>query len=164
MSSKHKHWTLLALLAGLLMSGCGQKQNAGKEQQKEGRTIQYSGSVTFFNAQSDSLTTIGVAVAEKEEDRNMGLMDVNDLPENRGMLFIFDEPQPLSFWMANTPLPLDIIFIDGQKKIVRIHHNTEPFSQKQYSSGSDAQYVVETNGGFCVSHDIQEGGHISFER
>jgi len=146
------------------MAACGQKQQMDQQKAPKGRSVDYTGSVTFYNTQSDSLTTIEVAVAESEEDRNMGLMDVNDLPEDRGMLFIFEEPQPLSFWMANTPLPLDIIFVDGQKKIVRIHHDTEPFSQKQYSSGTDAQYVVETNGGFCVSHDIQEGGRISFEK
>ena len=89
-------------------------------------------------------------------------MDVNTLPDDRGMLFIFDEQQELSFWMANTPLPLDIIFVNEDKKIVRIHHSTPPYSQQNFTSGSPALYAIETNGGYAVAHDIQEGMKVAF--
>lgn len=103
-----------------------------------------------------------VAVADDNHERNQGLMDVRDLPSSKGMLFIFDENQPRSFWMANTPLPLDIIFVNADKEIVRIHHNTQPFSEKSFASDEPAKYVVETNAGYCISHDIQEGTKVSF--
>lgn len=90
------------------------------------------------------------------------MMDVRDLPKSKGMLFIFEENQPRSFWMANTPLPLDIIFVNENKEIVRIHHSTQPFSEQNFESGDPAKYVIETNAGFCVSHDIQEGMKVSF--
>lgn len=122
----------------------------------------YTDSVSFLSSAGDTLTTIGVAVADEAAERNEGLMDVNKLPSDKGMLFIFEEEQPLSFWMANTPLPLDIIFVNEQKKIVRIHHSTQPFSEKNFESGQPARYVIETKGGFSVSHDIKEGMQVAF--
>ena len=102
-------------------------------------------------------------MADEPKERNGGLMDVNSMPQNNGMLFIFDKQQELSFWMANTPLPLDIIFVNKQKEIVRIHHSTKPYSEENFKSGKPAIYVVETNGGYCVEHDIQEGMRVAFE-
>jgi uncharacterized membrane protein (UPF0127 family) len=88
-------------------------------------------------------------------------MDVSDLPQSKGMLFIFEENEPRSFWMANTPLPLDIIFVNEDGEIVRIHHSTQPFAEENYTSGQPAKYVIEVNAGYCVSHDIQEGMKVS---
>lgn len=89
-------------------------------------------------------------------------MNVTNLPSDKGMLFIFEDNQPRSFYMANTPLSLDIIFVNEDKEIVRIHNNTQPYSDKNLTSGKPARYVVETNGGYCLSHDIQEGMRVDF--
>jgi uncharacterized membrane protein (UPF0127 family) len=77
------------------------------------------------------------------------------------MLFIFEDNQPRSFWMANTPLSLDIFFVNENFEIVRIHRNAKPYSRKNLTSDKPAKYVVETNAGFSISHDIQEGMRIS---
>lgn len=90
-------------------------------------------------------------------------MDVNNLPKDRGMLFVFEEQEELSFWMANTPLPLDIMFVNKDMEIVRIHHSTQPFAQKNFTSDQPALYAIETNGGFAVSHDIKEGMKVNFQ-
>jgi len=153
--------TLMVLCTVLLIQGCG-KEKSSPSNKIEGRTISYSREVSFINTNGDTLATIKAAIAQTESERNLGLMDVNSMPENRGMLFLFDDEKPLNFWMANTPLPLDIIFVNADKKIVRIHHRAQPFSTKQFPSDKPAKYVVETNGGFCVSHDIREGDLISF--
>jgi uncharacterized membrane protein (UPF0127 family) len=125
--------------------------------------INYTTPLSFVSHQ-DTLATIKVAIAKTADERDEGLMDVHHMTEDRGMLFIFDHPQKLSFWMVNTPLPLDIIFVNKQHKIVRIHHNTEPFSRKNLPSGKPAMYAVETNGGFCVAHDIHEGMKVVFKQ
>lgn len=88
-------------------------------------------------------------------------MDVRDLPESKGMLFIFENNEPRSFWMANTPLSLDIIFVNNEGEIVRIHHSAQPFSEKNVKSDKPAKYVIETNAGYCISNDIQEGMNVS---
>jgi uncharacterized membrane protein (UPF0127 family) len=147
-----------------LISACSGRQTKSSTKSTNDRSssLSFTDSVSFVSA-GDTLTTIGVAVADEANERNEGLMDVNSLPENNGMLFIFEEQrEELSFWMANTPLSLDIIFVNEDKQIVRIHHSTPPFTEKSFSSGKPAIYAVETNGGFCVAHDIQEGISVTF--
>lgn len=150
----------------MLLSACSQAQKKSNtkntETEKQGRTLEYERSVSFLSAAGDTISTVEVAVADDDTERNQGLMDVRDLPQSKGMLFIFEENQPRSFWMANTPLPLDIIFVNSEREIVRIHHSTQPFSEKSFESGKPAKYVIETNAGYCVSHDIQEGQKVSF--
>lgn len=151
---------LLILGIPLFWVGCSGKEATNNEEPK-GRTLQYKKEVTFLNSVGEPITTIEVAIADDAEERNMGLMDVNNLPADKGMLFIFENQQPLSFWMANTPLSLDIFFVNESGEIVRIHQNTQPFSDKSLTSDKPAKYVIETNSGFSVSHDIQEGMKVA---
>jgi uncharacterized membrane protein (UPF0127 family) len=109
------------------------------------------------------ISSIDIAVADTPELRNLGLMDVRTLPWNSGMLFIFAQQERLSFWMANTPLPLDLLFVNSDYQIVHIHHNAQPFSQQQIDSVHPALYVVEVNGGYAVRNDIVEGNYIRFD-
>lgn len=155
----------LVLLSGILLlaAGCSQSNKKEDDTARQGRSIEYSKEVTFLNSEGQEITSIQVAVADDAGERNMGLMDVNDLPADRGMLFVFEQQQPLSFWMANTPLSLDIFFVNEALEIVRIHQNTQPFSEKNLTSEKPARYVIETNGGFSLSHDIQEGMKVEFE-
>lgn len=150
-------------ILGICLTALGCSNNNGKDSATDkGRTIDYTREITFLNAEGEDITTIEVAVADDANERNMGLMDVNNLPKDKGMLFIFEEQQPLSFWMANTPLSLDIFFVNESREIVRIHQNTQPFSDKNLSSEKPARYVIETNSGFSLSHDIQEGMKVAF--
>lgn len=152
----------MIIILGLLVSMCSQeKKKSNNRDSKPEKTLEYSRQITFTTAGGDSITTIQAALADEPEERNEGLMNVTNLPPDKGMLFIFEDEEPRSFWMANTPLSLDIMFVNSDYEIVRIHRNTEAFSEKNLSSGEPAQYVVETNGGFSVSHDIREGMQIS---
>jgi uncharacterized membrane protein (UPF0127 family) len=157
---------IIALMIGLTAACSHHSKNKdenAKNSTDRSSEINYTTPLSFVNRQ-DTLATIKVAVAKTADERDEGLMDVHHMPENRGMLFIFGHPQKLSFWMANTPLPLDIIFVNKDHKIVRIHHSAKPFSQKNLPSGKKALYTVETNGGFCVAHDIHEGMKVVFEQ
>ena len=146
-------------------SGRQTKSNTKSTKNTDDRssTLRFDDQLSFISTNDDTLATIKIAVADEPKERNEGLMGVNELPANNGMLFIFDEQQELSFWMANTPLPLDIIFVNRDKKIVRIHHSTQPYTEENFASGQPALYAIETNGGFCVSHDIQEGMRVKFQ-
>jgi uncharacterized membrane protein (UPF0127 family) len=148
----------------VLASACSQaqkKSNTKNTEEESGRQLTYERSVSFLTSSGDTLSTVEVAIADEESERNQGLMDVRDLPKTKGMLFIFEENEPRSFWMANTPLALDIIFVNEEQEIVRIHHSTKPFSEKNFDSEKPAKYVIETNAGYCISHDIQEGMKVS---
>lgn len=116
-----------------------------------------------MKSETDTVSTIEVAVADDNRSRSEGLMNVMELPENTGMLFIFDNEQPRSFWMANTPLPLDILFVNSELNIVRIHRNTRPYSQESIQSEEPARFVVEVNAGYTLEHDIREGMRIDVE-
>jgi hypothetical protein len=159
--SSSKIITILILSAGLI--ACGKTGNGNKEQ-PEGRQLDYSAAISFISSASgDTLSRIEAAVADDQEERNAGLMDVRSLPADKGMIFIFENEGPLSFWMANTPLALDIIFVNKDMEIVRIHRNTTPFSEQSYVSGEDALYTVEVNGGYTVNYDINEGDRIELQ-
>lgn len=126
--------------------------------------LEFTETVSFLSTAGDTLTTIEVAVADDDQERSQGLMDVHNLPKSKGMLFIFEENAPRSFWMANTPLPLDIMFVNEDYEIIRIHHSTQPYSNENIESEKPARYVIETNAGFSISHDIQEGMKVNLSR
>lgn len=104
-------------------------------------------------------TTIAVEIADEPFEHQQGLMHRTFLPHNQGMLFIFDDEQQRTFWMKNTNMPLDIIFISADKKIVDIKQNFQPCTQEQcetYTSKS-AHYVLEVNAGFTQRKKLTIG-------
>ena len=118
-----------------------------------------------FIQDGDSTVTIDIEIADTDSARERGMMQRDGFPNDRsGMLFPFDEEQPQSFWMSNTPVALDILFADADSQIVSIAKYTTPFSSERYRSGEPAQYVVEVPAGFSDSHGILEGDRIRWRR
>ena len=78
------------------------------------------------------------------------------------MLFVFKQPQQLTFWMKNTEIPLDMIFAGADGTVAGIVANAEPFSERQLSVAGDSQYVLEVNGGFAQRHGIRSGDRLQF--
>ena len=153
------------LLAALLFIACGQQKTTPQNNNQTkpiGRVVAPERSLTFIDFDGSPLSTLEVQIADEPLERNEGLMDVRDMPETHGMVFIFEQEEPLSFWMANTPLPLDIMYVNSDSTIVRIYHNTTPFSETTLPSEAPAIFVVETNGGYCLSHGILEGMKVRF--
>jgi uncharacterized membrane protein (UPF0127 family) len=106
--------------------------------------------------------TLWVKIAADPEARERGLMFRQDLPEDEGMLFVFDYPQPLSFWMKNTYLPLDIAFVSADKHILNILA-MKPLDEKtRYESQGPAQYAIEVNRGWFVRHGVSPGDRVQF--
>ncbi|MEM1128127.1 MAG: DUF192 domain-containing protein [Bacteroidota bacterium] len=111
------------------------------------------GTLSFLR-ESDTLTTIAIEIADTDSSRERGMMQRTSFPPSSGMLFVFPNVAPRSFWMANTPLPLDIMFVDEDLTIVNIIKYTRPFSQASVSSEGPAQYVVEVPAGFSDQHGL----------
>ena len=122
------------------------------------------GELSFLNAQGAILARLDIEIAEDEATRERGLMYRESLAEHQGMLFVFHEDEPRSFWMKNTPLPLDMLFVDSNNRIVAIHQNTIPYSEQEYVCTQHARYVVETNAGFVAKHGIALGDRIDWRR
>jgi len=106
-----------------------------------------------------------VEIADTDEKRTKGLMWREKMPSNSGMIFLFDEshPQPIAMWMKNTLIPLDMLFISKEGKIIGIAENTEPMSLKIISpTRQAASAVVEINAGEVKKHAVKIGDIVVF--
>ncbi len=121
------------------------------------------GELTFLNKRGKkSVVKIDVEIADNALKREKGLMYRHSMPDTAGMLFIFEQSGPVSFWMRNTYMPLDIIFSDENRQIVTIQKNTKPLSYESIPSYRKSMYVVEVNAGFTDKYGIKVGDYIKF--
>ena len=105
---------------------------------------------------------IQVATFNNDKKRKQGLMNINSLKQNTGGLFIYQKPQHVSYWMKNTLIPLDILFFDKNKRLVKIIHSAKPCKSAlcQRYTADQIQYVLELNAGFCTDHQIAQGDYF----
>ena len=110
----------------------------------------------------DGTVTVQLEIANTMESRTRGLMYRKTLAPNRGMVFVFPREENHHFWMKNTYLPLDLIFVNAKGAIVGIVENAEPGSLVSRSVEKPSLYVIEVNGGFCRRHRVQRQSQITF--
>ena len=117
------------------------------------------GELSIFK--NDSLIqTIEVEFAKNDEERALGLMYRSSMDEHQGMWFIFPEEAPRSFYMRNTEIPLDIIYLDKDKKVVSIAKNARPYDETSLPSEKPAMYVLEINGGLSDKWGMEKGDRM----
>jgi uncharacterized membrane protein (UPF0127 family) len=133
---------------------------SGKEPQfkKEGELIFHR------KGTKEKIVQIDIEIADDPDEIVTGLMYRHFMPDKVGMLFIFEKNKPLAFWMKNTYIPLDIIFVAENMQIVNIKKNTKPLSEKLIPSIRDSMYVVEVNAGFCDKYGINIGDYLSYAK
>ncbi len=105
-----------------------------------------------------------VELADTPERRAEGLMHRESMPLSAGMLFLYPEPQPVSFWMRNTLISLDMIFIDRRGRVTRVHHEAIPLDETPIPGGDAVQYVLEINGGLAARLGIDAGSEMRHPR
>ena len=137
----------VTILATVLLSLAAQAQE--QQQSAPGATV----SITNTAGQR---VDIPVEIADTPAKRETGLMGRSALAPNAGMLFVFGQDQPLSFWMKNTLIPLSIAFMDSQGRIVDIQ-DMQPLDQTPHDSAAPAKYALEVNQGFFAAQGIQVG-------
>jgi uncharacterized membrane protein (UPF0127 family) len=103
-----------------------------------------------------------VSLARSEDERRRGLMYVRDLPSDDGMLFLFEAESEQAFWMKNTLIPLDMIFIRDDLTVAGVVANAEPLTLKTRSVGVPSRYVLEVNGGWANQHGVVAGTPAKF--
>jgi len=101
-----------------------------------------------------------VEVADSEGEREQGLMNRKSLPADHGMIFVFPRSQPVQFWMKNTFIPLDMIFVDEKGAIAGIKANAKPLSEDIISSPESVRYVIELNGGEAARIKAERGDKV----
>ena len=103
------------------------------------------------------IKNVDIEFAKDANERNIGLMNRNAIAENEGMLFIFAEDNGTGFWMKNTRIPLDIIFIGADSTVITVSKNRQPFDERSEGATKPYRYVLELNGGMADKWGVQEG-------
>ena len=98
-----------------------------------------------------------VEIADDPAERAQGLMFVETMPMMEGMLFVYPRPGPVSFWMRNTLIPLDMVFLDETGTVARVHANAVPLDETSIPGGDGILAVLEINGGLAARLGIAEG-------
>lgn len=108
-----------------------------------------------------------VEIADTIQNRATGLMNRPSMPTSEGMLFVYPRPQRLSFWMRNTLIPLDMLFVDPTGIVAKVHHQAVPLDETPIPGGDGLTHVLEINGGLARLMGIAEGAqlrHPSFDQ
>ncbi|HNQ67330.1 MAG TPA: DUF192 domain-containing protein [Bacteroidales bacterium] len=163
------------LLISLISIQCNndKKKDRPKTHNGELKPINYSfenppkfrkdGELWFLqNETNKELFKIDLEIASTDEERARGLMFRPEMEENQGMIFLFYKDEIQSFYMRNTIISLDIIYVNSDKEIVDIYKNTNILDDTSLPSKAPAMYVVEINGGLCDKYQIKEGDLIQF--
>ncbi len=117
---------------------------------------------TLEIATKSGVRSFSIELAVTDEERAKGLMYRKRVPDGYGMLFDFKQEQPVSMWMKNTLVPLDMIFIRDNGRIARIAENTEPLSERIISSGPPVRAVLEVAGGTAKKYGIAPGDRVAY--
>jgi uncharacterized membrane protein (UPF0127 family) len=142
-----------ALLSAFLLVACTAKvpATAQQEGQKETLVIESTGGEHTFQ----------VEIADDQRERARGLMFRREMPADEGMLFDFGKDEPASFWMKNTYIPLDMLFIKADGTIESIAERTTPLSEKSVRSKGAVRFVLEINGGLSDELGIAAGDAVT---
>ena len=164
-----KHKLLIRSIIVLALSSLLFIITSCKKEQKEVKPIVFEfkkeGGLSLFKSTSDSLiATFDIEIADDEYETQTGLMHRKSMANNRAMLFIFPDMRMRAFYMKNTYIPLDIIYLNKNNVIVSIQENAKPLDETSLPSGVPAQYVLEINGGLSQQWSIAVGDKMIFTK
>lgn len=120
------------------------------------------GELTLKKANDSVIKTIDIEIADDDYLTQTGLMYRDSMEEHQGMLFVFPKADYHYFYMKNTKIPLDIIYIDANKTIVSFQKNAKPFDENSLPSEKPAKYVLEINAGLSDKWNLEVGDKIAY--
>lgn len=159
---------LLLLSLFIILAACGDASSddarpGGADTTEATIPFREDGTLTFLR-DGEPLVEIAIEIAETDSARQRGLMQRTSLPERSGMLFLFEEEEPQSFWMANTPVALDLFFVGADSQIVDVAKYVKPLSPRNITSSAPAQYVIEVPAGFADRYGLAETDRVRWRR
>ncbi|MGB5204322.1 MAG: DUF192 domain-containing protein [Eudoraea sp.] len=158
-----KIYGISLILALVTLNGC--KDDQKKVVKTEPVTFTKEGELTIFRQQSDSvIIKYNIEIAESDYETQTGLMYRESMEMDQGMFFIFPDVVFHSFYMKNTKIPLDLIFIDEELKIASYKENAQPMDETGLSSEVPVQYVLELNAGQRKQYALEVGDRIEYIR
>ncbi|NRB83180.1 MAG: DUF192 domain-containing protein [Winogradskyella sp.] len=155
----------LALICGATLSTLSCKEETPTTS-KDKVVVKFKkeGTLQLKKAKTDSIIqTLDIEIADNAYETQTGLMYRSQLGQNQGMLFIFPDMQMRSFYMKNTKIPLDIIYINDQMEIVSFQKHAKPFDETSLPSDAPAKYVLEINAGLSDSWQLEMNDKIEFK-
>lgn len=156
---------LIFLLVVGLFWGFSCKDAPKKAIKTEPVVFKKEGELTIKKQKVDTLiTSFDIEFSETEYETQTGLMYRKSMDTNQGMLFIFPDERMHSFYMKNTEIPLDLIFIKGDSTIASFHENAAPYSETGLSSQVPVKYVLEVNAGLAEKWQLEVGDKIDFKK
>ncbi len=156
----------VVLALALTISACqtdNNKESSAGSIEERGIPFRDDGSLTIAR-DGDVYLAIRMEIADNDSLRARGMMERWSTPEDTGMLFIFDFEENREFWMANTPLSLDLLFVNADSTVISIKKYLPPLSPQQVPSDGPAQFVLEVIAGYSDSMGILEGDKLSWIR
>ena len=150
------------ILTGAAIAACSPQAPASPALDNGAQTALQTVPLTIRSATGEHRFT--VEVARSPEEQRAGLMFRRSLAGDRGMIFPYDSPQEVAFWMKNTLIPLDMIFIRADGTIARIAANTVPLSLQPVPAGEPVAAVLELRGGRAAELGIQPGDRVEWTR
>lgn len=157
--SARGRWFVVAFVAVLfLVSGTALYTNLAREQRKEAAIQQGLEPLRMVTA--SGAHRFQVEVMRTDAERSRGLMFRQSMPQDRGMLFDFKVDAPVTMWMKNTYIPLDMIFIRADGVVHRIEQRTEPLSERTIASGAPVRSVLELNAGVAERIGLKPGDRV----
>lgn len=159
--------TALLVVTTCLLSACGSpdRPSSTPERGTTAASIPFTehGSLSFVR-DGEIYKDIRIEIADSDSTRTRGLMQRTSLPSDTGMLFLFDREEEQSFWMANTPLALDLIFVRADSSVLRIAKYVQPMSPNPVTSNGPAQFVLEVPAGYSDTIGLIEGDRLRWQR
>ena len=155
---------IIGLLTGILLVAILSFINLSqKKKAKVSNKLEYKleKEVSFISSSSGNfLSSLWVEIAETPYEQSKGLMYRNYMPDSVGMLFIYPGSEERSYWMQNTRISLDIIYVNDKMEIVSAYEFTIPYSEEGLPSHEVCKYVIETNAGYMQEYGIAIGDRI----
>lgn len=147
----------LFLLSGIIF-GCKEEEKA--EIINDSIEFTKDAEALLISEESDTIQRLAIEISDDDYERETGLMYRDSMKKDQGMLFIFEEEALREFYMKNTHFPLDIIFLDEDKRIINIARNTEPETLESINSDAPAKFVLEINGGLSDNWNLEKGDKL----
>lgn len=168
-----RHFTkivLIVLCLGLVSSyaisaykGYSKRNESTKQVVVKEIPFTKEGELEIIDPSGENIKSLEIELAKTDYETQTGLMYRTAMAENRGMLFVFNQEAYHSFYMRNTIIPLDIIYINKDMEIVSFAKNAKPFDETSLPSGQPVQYVLEVNAGMMDKWNVEVGDKISYK-
>lgn len=155
---------VIIMLVSTIGLACQENKSSEKSIQTEEIHFTKNGELQFMDETDRVLKTVDIETAVSGYEQETGLMYRKSMAENQGMLFIYNDERPRpNFYMKNTLIGLDLIYINSQMKVVDINENAKPMDESLLPSNAPAQYVLEVNAGMAKKWNLQIGDSVHFK-